>query len=365
MDLHELQRNWDYLGATDPLWAIATTNRNWDEAAFFRSGQDEVIRAMSLIGRTRLPLRRERCLDFGCGAGRLTQALCYYFAACHGVDIAPSMIALAQQYNRFGTRCQYHLNEQPDLRLFECRSFDLVFSRIVLQHMHPDYARAYLAEFLRVLRPGGIAYFQIPSELTVYSAAVQERFRKQYALPASGCRARLTLCETVATMQAGGTAALVVQVENTGDTRWRASMPPGVPYEIKLGSFWIDTATGERMASPARARLPHDVAPGGTAMMQLGAVAPPHPGSYTLELDMVQEGIVWFSHCGSAPTYLPVQVEPAPLPPEAPFEPVMEMYAHPPASIAAVVRQHGGRLLNAEHIRGEGWVSSTYMVVKA
>ncbi len=364
MDLHELQRNWDHLGATDPLWAIAATNRNWDEASFFRSGQDDVIRAMSLIGRTRLPLCRERCLDFGCGVGRLTQALCYYFDVCHGVDIAPSMIALAQHYNRFGTRCHYHLNEQPDLRLFERRSFDLVFSLIVLRHMQPDYARAYLAEFLRVLRPGGIAYFQIPSELTVYSAVVQERLREQYALPASGCRADLTVSEGVATMPAGGSAALVVQVANTGDVLWRASMPPGVFYEIKLGSFWVDTATGERIASPARALLPHDVAPGGTATVQFVAVAPAQPGSYTLELDMVQEGIAWFSHYGSPPACLPVQVVPAPLPPEAPFEAVMEMYAHTPASIAAVVRQHGGRLINAEHSRGEGWVSSTYIVVK-
>ena len=50
--------------------------------------------------------------------------------------------------------------------MFEDASFDLVNTRIVLQHL-PDREMilGYVAEFLRVLRPGGLLVFQLPSAL--------------------------------------------------------------------------------------------------------------------------------------------------------------------------------------------------------
>jgi len=102
-------------------------------------------------------------LDFGCGVGRLSQALAQRFDLVHGVDISPAMIELAQQYNQFDERCRYHLNETDDLRLFENQTFDFIYSNITLQHMPPRYARAYIEEFLRLLAPGGVLIFQIPS----------------------------------------------------------------------------------------------------------------------------------------------------------------------------------------------------------
>jgi SAM-dependent methyltransferase len=57
------------------------------------------------------------------------------------------------------------LNERDDLSLFDDQSFDFVLSVIVLQHMPPELAKKYIAEFVRVLRSGGLAYFQIPSRL--------------------------------------------------------------------------------------------------------------------------------------------------------------------------------------------------------
>ena len=97
MELAEVQKHWDALERTDPLWAILTEPSKryggWDLAEFFASGERavaEVMREVDALGR--LPLsRRRRALDFGCGVGRLTQALCHYFGSCDGVDIAPSM----------------------------------------------------------------------------------------------------------------------------------------------------------------------------------------------------------------------------------------------------------------------------------
>src|SRR4051794_589356 len=158
MDLADLQKHWSVLGATDPFWAILSVptkqHGGWDHEEFFRTGRewiDEVMRYVDSLG---VALRRDRALDFGCGAGRLTQALCRHFARCDGVDIAPTMLELAERFNQHGERCRYHFNAADDLGLFAADTFDFVYSIIVLQHMEPQYSSRYVRELVRVLRPG-------------------------------------------------------------------------------------------------------------------------------------------------------------------------------------------------------------------
>ena len=109
-------------------------------------------------------LTRKKTLDFGCGVGRLTQALASYFDEVHGVDIAPSMIELAKQHNFYKHKCFYHLNERDNLQLFGDRSFNFIYTNITLQHIHPTYSKNYIKEFLRILAPGGLLIMQLPSE---------------------------------------------------------------------------------------------------------------------------------------------------------------------------------------------------------
>jgi SAM-dependent methyltransferase len=167
VSIEHLRRAWDTLGRKDPLWAVLSQpdkrHNRWDLEEFFRTGEEEIGSLfLDLDGRS-LAVNRGRCLDFGCGVGRLAQALCGYFDQVDGIDIAKSMVARAQTLNRHGKRCRYHLNVRPDLRLFAGGTFDFVYSNIVLQHMAPEFAERYMAEFMRVLAPGGLAVFQVPS----------------------------------------------------------------------------------------------------------------------------------------------------------------------------------------------------------
>jgi ubiquinone/menaquinone biosynthesis C-methylase UbiE len=73
------------------------------------------------------------------------------------------MIELARRNNQF-ENCTFHLNSALNLGLFPDDHFDLVYSNIVLQHVHPSCSKRYLAEFIRVLKPQGMAVFQLPSE---------------------------------------------------------------------------------------------------------------------------------------------------------------------------------------------------------
>ena len=99
---------------------------------------------MQYIDKLGVLQRRGRALDFGCGVGRLTQALATYFDEAVGVDIAPSMVKLAKRYNRFKARCVYYVNREADLRLFPDQQFDFIYTNIVLQHMKPEYAKSYI-----------------------------------------------------------------------------------------------------------------------------------------------------------------------------------------------------------------------------
>jgi 2-polyprenyl-3-methyl-5-hydroxy-6-metoxy-1,4-benzoquinol methylase len=122
MDIKELQKSWDSFGQKDPFWAILTSssrrNNKWNQKEFFATGETQIALVMKQLDTMGLHLKRGRCLDFGCGVGRLTQALCQFFEECDGVDIAPSMVKAARHYNSYAERCRYHLNEMSDLRLF-------------------------------------------------------------------------------------------------------------------------------------------------------------------------------------------------------------------------------------------------------
>ena len=169
MDIETLQDHWNKLGKMDPLTAIldrSGKNRDkpWEVQEFFTTGEREISNALELLKALKIDLSFEKALDFGCGVGRLSQALARYFQEVYGVDIAPSMIDLANEYNRYGDKCRYILNNVDNLSFFPNDSFNLIYSIITLQHMHPRYSKNYIKEFLRILAPGGILLFQIPSE---------------------------------------------------------------------------------------------------------------------------------------------------------------------------------------------------------
>lgn len=164
--LDELERTWDEFGDTDPLFYILTEESKrggrWSLDEFFQTGDTEITEALDLIDSRGVPLSRGRALDFGCGAGRLTQALARHFTEVHGVDIAHSMLDLANTLNVHGSRVVYHHSRSSELDLAP-GSFDFVYTNIVLQHMRPEYTRAYLDQFVDLLAPGGVLLFQLPS----------------------------------------------------------------------------------------------------------------------------------------------------------------------------------------------------------
>jgi len=101
-----------------------------------------------------------------------------------------------------------------------------------------------------------------------------------------------------------GANTLGVTVANTGAATW----PAGGPTPVHLSYHWLDQAGGVVVWDGARAALAADLAPGRSAVISLPVTSPPTRGAYTLRLDLVQEGVAWFSAQGVAPRDLSIAV---------------------------------------------------------
>ena len=94
-------------------------------------------------------------LELGCGAGILARQLLAFGNAVTALDI--SEVAIAQ----LPKEIKAVVSTLPDIP-FSDDSFDVVVATEILEHIDDD--RACVMEAVRVLRPGGRAYFAVPND---------------------------------------------------------------------------------------------------------------------------------------------------------------------------------------------------------
>jgi ubiquinone/menaquinone biosynthesis C-methylase UbiE len=170
LQVDQQQQDWNELADLDPYWAVLTRPDKrfgrWESEEFFATGTAEAAGVMARAQELGHPTERRRALDFGCGLGRLTRAFAAHFGECVGVDISDTMVARARELNIDVENASFVVNRAADLGRFEDGSFDFVYSTIALQHV-PDRAaiESYIRDFCRVLSPGGLAMFQLPSHI--------------------------------------------------------------------------------------------------------------------------------------------------------------------------------------------------------
>lgn len=225
LDLERLRSDWDALAKRDALWAILTDESKagggWDVADFFETGEIEMA---TVLGHVRnvacVPDAAGAALDFGCGVGRLTQAMARRFAACVGVDISDEMIRQAEALNQYAN-CEYMASAAERLP-FGDESFVFVYSNIVLQHMPRRLALGYLREFVRVLEPAGVLVFGVQDSFVATNmAARMERARDVMRL-----RTRLKLVL--------GRGEAVMQLHLLSEAEVREAVQPAKVVDVRL-----------------------------------------------------------------------------------------------------------------------------------
>lgn len=127
------------------------------------------------------------------------------------------------------------------------------------------------------------------------------------AFPESVYREEITAQDAPSTMNPGQKAVIRFKVRNLGSSIWPAVGTKDFRYQVNLGNHW---SGGGTTVEDNRAAMKADLPPGGETEMTLAVTAPKTPGEYTLEIDMVHEGVTWFSERGARPLRLTVHVVP-------------------------------------------------------
>ena len=134
-----IESAYEKFGAEEPFYAVLTEEKykrkQLDEELFFKTGEDLLARQMKLIQDRGIQISRGRALDFGCGVGRLTNAMATYF------------------------------DEVID---------------VTIPHIPSPESENYIRDFFRVLAPGGVAIFLVPDGPVLRPNSLPARFEKFY-----------------------------------------------------------------------------------------------------------------------------------------------------------------------------------------
>jgi 2-polyprenyl-3-methyl-5-hydroxy-6-metoxy-1,4-benzoquinol methylase len=178
--LDKTSRQWQHLGETEPHWSVLTHESYFQETfhlnrtAFYASGESEVKMLDATLARAGISrVNLSRCLELGCGVGRVTAALASRFEQVIGVDISTAHLQVADTYlkEKHISNVQYHhLNTIEAIK--NLGHFDFLYSRIVLQHNPPPVMQRILMDLFNQLNAGGIAWIQIPTYKAGYHFSV-------------------------------------------------------------------------------------------------------------------------------------------------------------------------------------------------
>jgi SAM-dependent methyltransferase len=156
--VRDTDADWRALGDSQPYWGVLSNDAFLREnitpetiEAFYACGRPYIDEIVGRLEAATGAKPSGRGLDFGCGVGRLTEAMAEHVDEVVGLDISPGMLDVAR---RRGGRATY-LQALP-----EGMTFDWINSFIVFQHIPPDRGEAILADLLGRLNPDGAISLQ-------------------------------------------------------------------------------------------------------------------------------------------------------------------------------------------------------------
>ncbi len=155
-----------------------------DEERFERTGKEEMVRLAPFI------TAGSTVVDLGCGIGRVayyTAPLCNTLWAA---DVSLEMLRYAKRRLAEFSNVRYALCDNTRVIDVPDRSADFVYSIIVLQHLEREDAFMLMRDALRMLRPGGTAFFTWPNLLHEFYAEAFVRYSENGEV-ANASRARM------------------------------------------------------------------------------------------------------------------------------------------------------------------------------
>jgi SAM-dependent methyltransferase len=179
---------WEHLGQTEPYWSVLTSDRYFIDAfhqsrdAFFATGEVEVQAFESTVARAGLSFpQNARCLELGCGVGRVTAALAKRFQEVVAVDVSQAHLDIAKnELTKFNLSNNIDYRRLSRLRQIQTYgNFDFIYTKIVLQHNPPPVIGYLLRSMLTSLNVGGSALFQVPVYKARYEFDIAKYLNKE------------------------------------------------------------------------------------------------------------------------------------------------------------------------------------------
>jgi SAM-dependent methyltransferase len=172
---------WKTTGEIEPHYSVLSLDeyrpRSFaeHESRFFESGKDDLDLLLAVLRRIGRPAKSfNRCLEFGCGVGRVTAYLAATFPEVVALDISCPHLQLATVYlKKLGHPNVTFLQVTPE-NLHPGSGYDLWFSRLVLQHNPPPVTLAILDRAFGQLALQGVAIVHVPTYHEGYSFSVSD-----------------------------------------------------------------------------------------------------------------------------------------------------------------------------------------------
>ena len=137
-----------------------------DQAAF--CGMPYAIWKQDVVAAFIVPNVNENStvLEFAMGHGRWTPFLAQRARRYVGVDFGPSCVKFCQTRFAALTNAAFHLNDGRSIPMIASSSVHFIWSFDSFVHIEPDITSGYMAEFARVLAPGGRCVIHHPGTPT-------------------------------------------------------------------------------------------------------------------------------------------------------------------------------------------------------
>lgn len=139
----------------------------------------------------------------------------------------------------------------------------------------------------------------VPSKSTASTVS-----KEAHPLPDNAFRAQISSVDPPAKLRAGQKETIRVRIKNVSDVQWYShggeiNTSPDNRFYLAVGNRWLKSDGSLLTNMDGRYGVGKDLKPGEETEVPLQITAPRDMGDYTLEIDLVQEQVAWFSEKGS------------------------------------------------------------------
>jgi SAM-dependent methyltransferase len=169
-----MQQFWDERAKEDAFYFVDNRIGYRDPEAEQRFWAGGITDLDNLLTATEIVVQPgDRVVEIGCGVGRLTRVLSERAESVKALDVSAEMLEQARAHNGALANVEWIQGDGTTLAGIPDGQADLVVSHVVFQHIpDPQITLGYVREIGRVLKPGGLAGFQVSNDSSVHKPRV-------------------------------------------------------------------------------------------------------------------------------------------------------------------------------------------------